>query len=195
MNEQISIFRNIIFHPSKAFKEIGKNPKKFLAGAILLGIIVIAKDIYHWRLVKPFYQSLILYPIYWITASLILYFFSWFFNRKLKFLNIFTCFGYTAVADIIMYLIGDIVIAQLFPLYYPVAGGTATLGYFFMQSPFNFILLWTITIVNIIWSFILYFFAIKEVNKFKTSKVFFVLILGGIIILLITTSINKILGF
>lgn len=188
-NEKISIFKDIIFNPSKAFKEINKKPKNFLLGAILLGIIVIIKDIYSWGVLPTFYEAMIKYPVYWIIASFTFYFVSWLFNKKVKFLSIFTCIGYIAILNIIFYLVGDVIIPQFSPAYFPVAGGTATVGYFLTNSPFSFLLLVTAIIVEILWTFILCFFTLKEVNKFKTGKTLLLSIIGGIIVLLVTVLI------
>ncbi len=112
MPRQITIIKDIIANPASAFKEISKNPKKFLAVSVSLLAGVALIEILDWYVFQGKnnfgLSMLIVFEV--IFVPIIIFKFGNWTGQKSTFSNFLSIFGYVAVPWIFYAIIKNLLI-------------------------------------------------------------------------------------
>ena len=197
MDKQITILKEVVRHPVKAFREIDRNGREYLIGAISIFLI---SSFLSWIFLPKFYTigESIVGLVNMIVFIVSIYYIGRFLKGKAGFTGLFSALGYSSLPAIFSSIIlgivsrlsiettNQIIALRNLP---PEEIATQVIPLFKdLFTPMN-ISLGAIALLIGIWGIILIILACREAHKFSTIRAVGTLIItafiGGIIINLI----------
>lgn len=195
MDKRIAVLKDVVRHPVKAFREIDKNSREYLTGALI--IFILTASIFH--LLSP--QLFSLNRFFTGSFSLVLfiiliYYVGKFLKGTAEFSGLFSALGYSYIpyvfSSVIFGIIGRLNTQTLSQIITQEQAPRETIALFKeLFTPMN-ISLGFLGLVAGIWGLILAILACRESHKFSTGRAAGTIIITGFVIAIILNLLKSI---
>lgn len=187
MKEQVYILKDVVRYPVKAFKRISEKGRDFLLGAVVIVVLSVTGHL----LLGEFRMPLVI--VEWPILVACLYAIGKLLKGKARFVGLLSAIGYAHLPGVfspmVMAVGSKLVPGELIAQIEAAQGeeAMALLKQLFTPA-FTAVLL--VIVVMGIWSFALYILALRESHGFSTWRAFVTLMIGGALLLVITSLIR-----
>ena len=199
MDKRITILKEVVRHPVKAFREIDKNGREYLIGAIFIFLI------------SPFLSQIFLPEFFTISGSIVglvymmvfivsIYYIGRFLKGKAGFTGLFSELGYSYFPSVFSSIIFGIIVKQSIGTINQITAlrnlpqeeiATKVIPLFKdLFTPVN-TFLGAIALLIEIWEIILIILACREAHKFSTERAVGTLIITAFIAGIIVNLLNR----